>query len=185
MPDPLIGPASSDAGGIAARRGFRVQDHVAARLALEMLQDPDIEQLECETADDIILRRKRQGGTVNEYVQVKTTEAERKWSIAELCARDKARKGSSVAERSLLSDQFGGTAWFRFVTTRAVATKLSPFLQPRNDRRASAAEIDALIASFRKRHPDVKSKSGLGLGDWAARMLWEVEGDDRRVPRTR
>lgn len=180
MPDPLIGPAASDAGGIAARRGFRVQDHVAARLALEMLQDPDIEQLECETADDITLRRRHQGETVNEYIQVKTTEADNKWSITELSARDKSRKGSSVCEKSLLSDKFDGTAWFRFVTTRAVSTKLSPFLQPRAERHGSP-DLDALVGSFRKRYPDVKSKSGLGLGDWAQRMLWEVEGEERSL----
>jgi len=180
MPDPLIGPTSSDAGGIAARRGFRVQDHVAARLALEMLQDPDIEQLECETADDIILRRRHEGEAVNEYIQVKTTEADKKWSITELSARDNSRKGSSVCEKSLLSDQFDGTAWFRFVTTRAVSTNLSPFLQPRS-KRSGSAELDALVSSFRKRYPDVKSKSGLGLGEWAERMFWEVEGEERSL----
>lgn len=180
MADPLIGPTSTDAGGIAARRGFRVQDHVAARLALEMLRDPDIDQLECETGDDIILRRRHGGNIVNEYIQVKTTEADTKWNITELTARDKSRKGSSVCEKSLLSDKFGDTAWFRFVTTRAVSTKLLPFLQPRNERHGSS-ELDALVGSFRKRYSDVKSKSGLGLGEWAERMLWEVEGEERSL----
>jgi hypothetical protein len=180
MLNPLIIPAASDAGGIAARRGFRVQDHVAARLALEMLQTPDIEQLECETGDDIILRRADRGMPVNEYIQVKTTEAEGKWSITELTARDKSRKGSSVCEKSLLSDRFGGTAWFRFVTTRAVSTKLAPFLRARTNRDGFAA-FDDLVATFRKRYPDVKSGTGLGLGEWAERMLWEVEGEERSL----
>lgn len=180
MADPLIGPTASDAGGIAARRGFRVQDHVAARLALEMLQEQDVEQLECETGDDIILRRRLGGQTINEYIQVKTTESDRKWSVAELSARDKSRKGSSVCEKSLLSDQFDGTALFRFVTTRAVSTKLSPFLQPRAERRGSQ-DFDALVGSFRKRYPDVKSRSGLGLGEWAERLFWEVEGEERSL----
>ncbi|WP_343061258.1 dsDNA nuclease domain-containing protein [Novosphingobium flavum] len=180
MHDPLISPAASDAGGIAARRGFRVQDHVAARLALEMLQAPGIEQLECETGDDIILRRTDKAMSVNEYIQVKTTEAEGKWNITELTTRDKSRKGSSVCEKSLLSDRFGGTAWFRFVTTRAISTKLAPFLRARANRNGFAA-FDDLVAAFRKRYPDVKSGSGLGLGEWAERMLWEVEGEERSL----
>lgn len=157
-----------------------MQDHVAARLALEMLQAPDIEQLECETGDDIILRRTDKAMSVNEYIQVKTTEAEGKWNITELTTRDKSRKGSSVCEKSLLSDRFGGTAWFRFVTTRAISTKLAPFLRPRANRDGFAA-FDDLVAAFRKRYPDVKSGSGLGLGEWAERMFWEVEGEERSL----
>lgn len=157
-----------------------MQDHVAARLALEMLQAPDIEQLECETGDDIILRRTDNGMSVNEYIQVKTTEAEGKWSITELTTRNQSRKGSSVCEKSLLSDRFAGTARFRFVTTRAVSTKLAPFLRPRTNRNGFPA-FDDLVAIFRKRYPDIRSASGLGLGEWAERMFWEVEGDERSL----
>ncbi|MEX6508835.1 dsDNA nuclease domain-containing protein [Jiella sp. M17.18] len=180
MPEPLIGPTASDAGGIAARRGFRVQDHVAARLALEMLQDPSIEQLECETGDDIILRRMESGEAVIEYVQVKTTEAERKWSIKELTEREKARKGSSVCEKSLLCDRHNAIAWFRFVTTRAVSAKLSPFQRPRS-KRAGVLAFNQLVTSFGMRYKDVKSASGRGLGDWAEQLLWEVEGDEQAL----
>lgn len=180
MHDPLIGPEASDAGGIAARRGFRVQDHVAARLALEMLRDPTIEQLECETGDDIVLRRKDGDERVFEYVQVKTTEKEAKWNITELTARDKGRKRSSVCEKSLLCDKHGGTAWFRFVTTRAVSSKLSPFQQSRA-KRSGRQDFDDLVAGFRKRYRDVTSGSNRGLGDWAAGLLWEVEGNEEAL----
>jgi len=177
MHDPLIGPDASDAGGIAARRGFRVQDHVAARLALEMLRDPTIEQIECETGDDIVLRRRDGDETVFEYIQVKTTEKDTKWNISELTARDKSRKRSSVCEKSLLCDRHDGLAWFRFVTTRAVSSKLSPFQQSRADR-SGRKDFNDLVAGFQKRYQDVKSDSGRGLGDWAAELFWEVEGDE-------
>ncbi|RYE97929.1 MAG: DUF4297 domain-containing protein, partial [Oxalobacteraceae bacterium] len=177
MHNPLIGPGASDAGGIAARRGFRVQDHVAARLAIEMLRDPAIEQLECETADDIVLRRTEGGEAVFEYVQVKTTEKDAKWSITELTARDKNRKRSSVCEKSLLCDIHGETAWFRLVTTRAISTKLSPFKLSRSNRTGSS-DFNDLLVSFGKRFRDVKSASGRSLGDWAKQLLWEVEGDE-------
>ena len=53
-------------------------------------------------------------------------------------------------------------------------------MQPRNERHGSS-ELDALVGSFRRRFLDVKSKSGLGLGEWAERMLWEVEGEERSL----
>jgi hypothetical protein len=180
VPDALLGPAASDAGGIAARRGFRVQDHVAARLALDMLRDTTIVQLECETGDDIVLRRKVNDSLVIEYVQVKTTERESKWNIKELTVRDKGRKQTSICEKSLLCDKHGGTAWFHLVTTRAASAKLSPFLRSR-DKRIGFEEFDRLVATFGKRYRDIKSASGRGLREWAETLLWEVEGDEEAL----
>lgn len=174
-------PAStSDSGGIAARRGFRIQDHVAARIALEMLQDPAVIQLECETGDDIVLRRNEDGADINEYVQVKTTEKDGKWTITELATRDANRKGSSVCEKSLLCDKHGAMAWFRFVTTRAVSAKLIPFTRARG-KRSTDTKHAALVTSFSKKYKDVKSASGHTLGDWSRELLWEVEGDERSL----
>ncbi|KST57979.1 hypothetical protein AO398_23700 [Methylobacterium sp. GXS13] len=171
---------ASDAGGIAARRGFRIQDHVAARIALETLLDPDAVRLECETADDIVVRRSGAGGLINEYVQVKTTEADSKWNLTELAARTKGRKGSSVCERSLLCDTDGDTAWFRLVTTRAVSAKLVPFTRERG-RRDGEAAFEALVGNFAKKYKDTKSNSGRTLADWSRHLLWEVEADERSI----
>lgn len=169
--------APTDAGGIAARKGFRIQDHVAARLALEMLHDPKILQLECETGDDVVLRRTEAGQTIIEYVQVKTTEIDAKWSIKELTSRVDSKQGSSVCEKSLLCDKHGEIAWFRFVTTRAVSAKLQPFRRPRV-KRAGYSAFEGLVTSFSKKFKTVKSVSGRTLADWASNMLWEVEGEE-------
>lgn len=169
--------ASTDAGGIAARKGFRIQDHVAARLALEMLNDSTILRLECETGDDVVLRRIEAGQTIIEYVQVKTTEIDSKWSIKELTARVDNKQGSSVCEKSLLCDQHGEIAWFRFVTTRAVSATLQPFRRPRV-KRAGYTDLEKLVTSFSKKFKTVKSASGRTLADWASNMLWEVEGEE-------
>ena len=40
----------SDAGGVAARLGFKYQDHVAASFVLDMIGDPNVLQVECEIA---------------------------------------------------------------------------------------------------------------------------------------
>ncbi|WP_439370882.1 dsDNA nuclease domain-containing protein [Bradyrhizobium sp. DASA03120] len=44
-------------GGPIARAGFLYQDHVAAKYCIEMLLDPALEQVWCETLDDITLIR--------------------------------------------------------------------------------------------------------------------------------
>ena len=169
---------SSDAGGIAARKGFRIQDHVAARLALEMMHNTDIIQIECETGDDIVLRRNDGGAEIIEYVQVKTTESDSKWNIKELTTRVKSKVGSSVCEKSLLCDKHGETAWFRFVSTRDISTKLAPFKRPRLKRNAGDADHAALISSFSGKYKTVLSTSGRGLGEWSETLLWEVEGSE-------
>lgn len=171
---------ASDAGGIAARRGFRVQDHVAARIALEMLQDPTIHRLECETADDIVVRRGAAAARVSEYVQVKTTESDGKWNLTELTARDKGRKGTSICERSLLCDAGGDEPWYRIVTTRAVSAKLAPFTRDRAKRSGEAA-FEALVQAFAKKYPDVRSRSDQTLAYWSRSLLWEVESDERAL----
>lgn len=173
MPKELSNIApSSDAGGIAARKGFRVQDHVAARLALEMIYDSAILQLECETGDDVVLRRVVAGQTVIEYIQVKTTQIDSKWNIRELTTRVDRKQGSSICEKSLLCDKHGEIAWFRFVSTRAVSTKLQPFKRPRS-KRGSDASLAVLVNKFSKKFKTLKSASGRTLGDWASNLLWE------------
>src|SRR4051794_11745296 len=112
MPVSLIDPKHvSDAGGVAGRRGFRYQDHVAAGFVIDMLWDAELLQVECETGDDIALRWERDGKATIEFVQVKTTEDDTKWSIKELVEREPpSRVGSSLAEKSLACDVHGGDA---------------------------------------------------------------------------
>jgi hypothetical protein len=43
---------ASDAGGVAARQGFKYQDHVAAFFVLAMIDDERLLRVECESADD-------------------------------------------------------------------------------------------------------------------------------------
>lgn len=172
--------ASSDAGGIAARKGLRFQDHVAARLTIEMLDDPNILQVECETADDIVLRRKENGKAVIEYIQVKTTEKDSKWTISELTRRDKGKIGSSICEKSLLCDKHGEIAWFRFVSTRAIAKQLKPFQENRS-KRTNCSDLEELASRFSDKFSTVQSASRRTVYDWAKNMLWEVDGDEETL----
>lgn len=176
MPVALIDPNDTNAsGGIPARRGFRFQDHVAASLVVEMLADPKISQIECETADDIAIRWVPEADIDIEYIQVKTTDGESKWKFSELTNREKGKKLSSLCEKSLMCDKFGGRVRFRYVSSREVRKDLQPFRKEWNKRSPDDSVLAALVSRIGNKYQDVKSLSGRTLVDWASAFYWQVE----------
>ena len=73
----------SDSGGVGAKKGFLYQDYAAAYFLLKMLRDKSIISIRCEVTDDIDVVYQ----DYIEYVQVKTTDAERKWTLKEFIMR--------------------------------------------------------------------------------------------------
>ena len=57
-------------GGPLARVGFSYQDEVAVAFCIEMLNDPSLLKIHCETHDDILLFRVADDGPNAEFVQV-------------------------------------------------------------------------------------------------------------------
>ncbi|KRQ12307.1 hypothetical protein AOQ73_04150 [Bradyrhizobium pachyrhizi] len=117
----------SDAGGVAARIGFKYQDHVAASFVLEMIGDPRIVQVECETSDDITRILRFEGREFPEYVQVKTTDRDKNWTATEIASRANKNAPTSLIEKSLLADKHGPGARFRIVTRRSVNASLDEY----------------------------------------------------------
>ncbi len=176
---PLIGPNTSDSGGVAGRRGFRFQDHVAARFLIQLLQQHNLTQIECETGDDIVLRWDDGVTRHNEYVQVKTTDSSSKWSLSEICERSPASsKGTSLVERSLATEQFPGPSLFRFVTVRDVRSDLIPLRIARADRfdHNVADAFASLAPRIAKKLPGSISPQGTTVEHWTHAMLWETIG---------
>lgn len=165
----------SDAGGVAARQGFKYQDHVAAMFILKMIEDSRISRVECETADDILLAWKNGTAEVPEYVQVKTTEGDRKWSQSEILARTRAKAPTSLVEKSLLCDVAATDALFRIVSRRDVNKGLACLkLALTNRHRATAAE--ELGKRFGGKW-NTKSSAGRDLAYWTKNAIWQVTGD--------
>lgn len=178
----LVDPAlANDAGGVAGRIGYDFQAHVAAGFVLDMIADPELLQVECETADDVTLRWERGGRQEIEYVQVKTTDGNSKWGIQELTARDKSKFGSSLMEKSLACDAFPGNPLFRFVSTRDVRGELVLFKARRPSRPNPDPRFAKLVGSFGAKHKTYKSPQGRTTADWAASMLWDVEGNEKAL----
>ncbi len=152
-----------------------------------MLADSSVLAVEFETADDITVRKIDADGQVNEYIQVKTTEDDRKWSFKELTDRatkdGKKVPGSSLCEKSLACDRFPGRAEFCFVTSRDVQRNLRPFLIGRDKRTVSQEYIEELSLKFGRKYKTFSSPNGRSLEDWASSMHWRVavSSDTQRI----
>jgi Cap4, dsDNA endonuclease domain len=99
-------------GGPTARAGFLYQDHVAARFCIEMLRNPNLAAVWCETLDDITLLWTPSGGGVTvEFVQVKSIDLGQMWSIALICEGGK----KSLVAHSLAQHRCHEPCCFRVV----------------------------------------------------------------------
>lgn len=78
-------------GGPIARGGFNYQDHIAGAFCLEMLRDPNLRAVWCETQDDLLLDKMVNGQLSVEFIQVKSDTLNQLWSIAKVCEREKCQ----------------------------------------------------------------------------------------------
>jgi hypothetical protein len=167
-------------GGVIARHGFDVQDHVAAGFFLSLLDCADLHEVWCETHDDITLIWRNSSAQEVEFVQVKSNELDQLWSLAKLCDREKKGKapqtGTSIYERSLANDRCKEPCRFRVVTCRPANSELVvltlPYLAP--DRIAKQAELDGLSKEIESRASGFLSSNGNGPSFWLSRLFWDV-----------
>lgn len=176
-------------GGTVARRGFAVQDHVAANHCLEMLENPALTQVWCETQDDVTLLWVNGHGEEVEFVQVKAHEFNQLWTIAKLLEKENAKdsdgNGSSkskqkkkekhcILEKSLQYDRCKEPVRFRIVTTRPVKDELIHLTHPLNSpsRDKSAESYTALCEKLKEKVGSFKSVNGNDYTYWIDRTLW-------------
>lgn len=163
-------------GGPAARQGFKYQDHVAVSFIVKMLRDSSYVQIECETADDIVAVFQHSGLTVFEYIQVKTTEGNHKWNWKEVTDLENKKAESSLFQKSLKCDIRSGTARFRIVTKRDVATILEGFkteLVKRLLPDTTTERSEALLKKFKT----FCSPQNRDFSYWAENFVWQVYGE--------
>lgn len=170
-----------ETGGVEARHGFDVQDHVAAGYLISMLSTPSLTQVWCETHDDITLIWKGTCGEEVEFVQVKSNELDQLWSVAKLCDRERTRArpdglGTSILERSLANDRCSEPCRFRIVTCRPVQEELELLTYPLASecRVADCNRLQRLDAEIGKRVGPFRSPNGNGHSSWLSRSVWDV-----------
>ena len=170
-----------ETGGVEARQGFGLQDHVAAGFCIEFTSNCSLQQVWCETQDDITLIWETPDGELAEFVQVKGNEPDQLWSIAMLCEREgksKAKKvGTSILERSLMYDRCLEPCIFRVVTSRPVMAELEILTYSlESDYRCTAVEVHGkLVASLTAAVGDFQSENSRCCKFWASSTTWQVE----------
>jgi hypothetical protein len=166
----------SEEGGPIARTGFNYQDEIAVGYLLDMLEDPSILKVHCETHDDVVLvSQSTSTQVVAEYVQVKGSEEDKYWSVADLCVRAKGKARSSIYETSLERDKHCEQSRFRIVTLRPVNQDLKILTHTRDasNRANDSVKTTELIAAIEEKCEDAKSEKGNGADFWVRNCLWE------------
>ncbi len=178
-----------ETGGIVARKGFSFQDHVAVCFLLDMYENEDLEQVWCETQDDVTLVKKNSSGGCVEFIQAKSNELNHLWSVAELCKQIK--KGSegtknprpSILERSFQYDRCKEPCCFRVITTVGPNKDLSILKLSRNspERERNSEKFDTLKQKIREKLPEAKSPKGNTTDYWVENTKWDARHDLRAV----
>jgi len=165
-----------ESGGVEARQGFGLQDHVAAGFCLDMIGESRLVQVWCETQDDITLILDGQGGHEVEFVQVKGHDLDQLWSVAKLYERERKNTASKVAGRSILekslsNDRCVEPCSFRIVTCRPVQSELSVLTHPLGSSYRSTSEaaeaMRRLIEQLQVKLGQIESENGNGIDFWS------------------
>lgn len=170
-----------ETGGIVARDGFDFQDHVAARFCLEMLDDPSLHEVWCETQDDITLIWETKEGRKNEFIQVKGNKLDQLWSLALLCQKEKKQETNSapasIYEKLLANDRFSEKSLFRIVTRMEVKKELRLLKTPINSpaRNPEGDGYKALCEGINNYSGAFCSPKDNGSEYWVSNTLWDAE----------
>jgi len=173
-----------ETGGVENRKGIAFQDHVALSFCLRMLGDVDLVEVWCETQDDITLMWRVQGkGLVAEFVQAKSNELDKLWSISDPCIREKGKEGTSIVERSLAYDRCAELTRFRIVTARPFRTVLNPMTLRRGckERKAAAPKLAELQKKFAEKIGSYKSPNGATCHEWVERTKLDARHSQQAV----
>ena len=168
--------APLDQGGVIARQGFLYQDHIAALFCLEMLRNPSLAEVWCETHDDIALIWKCDGGCSVEFVQVKSEDPGQFWSVALLCERPAGKAGTSVPERALARARCSEPTRFRMVTAVSVNEALKVLQLPRTGpaRQTHRTAMDQLEAAITSKLGTLSGPNGMDCRAWLEASRWLV-----------
>lgn len=183
---PSIDDAAPDEeGGPIARTGFNYQDEIAVSFLIEMLETPTLVKVHCETHDDVILVRQQESSAplLAEFVQVKASEQDKLWSVADISQRKGGKAGTSIFETSLGRDKHAEASTFRLVTLRPVVTGLEglTYICGTPSRSPDTDAMKTLCADLEKRFPGITSPKGNGSSYWLENCFWDQRHSEELV----
>ena len=173
-----------ESGGTIARGGFIYQDHIAVSFLLDMVADELLEEVWCETHDDITLLKRGYNGEEVEFVQVKNVHLDSFWSTTKLCQREKTSTntdghGSSLLEKSFAHDRCAEPCKFRIVTSLPTNASLKVLTLPFDSpiREIGSDEFNKLTATVRKKFGTLISPNNNDVVYWLSNAKWQVESE--------
>ncbi len=170
MDIPLETMDANDAGGVGAKKGFLYQDLAAAFYLSQMLFDKKLKTIRCEVTDDIDLVF----DCYTEYVQVKTTDSEKLWSIDELSKISSKGKQDSILHKSLSCDKTPGlTCRFRILSPRGLNSYLT-YLKIKITDRNDKPGREKIINSINKKLKKFVSTNNNNGEYWVDNFWWEI-----------
>jgi hypothetical protein len=181
-----------ETGGTISRGGFVYQDHIAVSFLLEMVSDKSLEEVWCETHDDITLIWHGEIGQEVEFVQVKNISLDAFWSVAKLCKREKTNEnqggdGTSLLEKSLAQDRCAEPCKFRIVTSLPTSAPLKtltlPLTSPNRD--ISGEEFNRLINLVQKKINNLISPNNHDVIYWLKNAKWQVESENEIITKNK
>lgn len=163
-------------GGTENRKGIDFQDHIAADFCLDMILGNGLEEVWCETQDDITLIWKRDEKIEVEFVQVKNNTSFTAWSTSILCDRKGKGIGHSILEKSLANDRCEEKCCFRIITAQSVNDdlKILTYDIKSLSRNSMFNPYDDLNVDLDKRVNDFKSQNGNDYKFWVENIQWDV-----------
>lgn len=171
-------------GGTISRSGFIYQDHVAVFFLLKMTADKSLEEIWCETHDDITLIWCGNQGQEVEFVQVKNLTLKSFWSVTKLCQREKTSvntsgHGASLLEKSFAHDRCSEPCKFRIVTSLPTNDSLKILSMPLEApaRKSGSAELVKLTEEISKKLDAVLSPNNHDVSYWINNARWQVESE--------
>jgi hypothetical protein len=140
-----------------------------------MIESENLNQVQCETHDDITLVWQDDDTEKVEFVQVKKIDLDQLWSIAKLCERDNGN-GSSILEKSLSRERCIEECVFRVVTDVGVKKELDLLTYGYDDprRNKDTKEFKKLHNAVAKKIGDFKSPKDHDCAYWLYNVYWDI-----------
>lgn len=180
----IHGLAPLESGGTISRGGFMYQDHVAVSFLLEMAINKSLEEVWCETHDDVTLIWRGTGGQEVEFVQVKNISLKSFWSVTKLCQREKTNantdgSGTSLLEKSFAHDRCSEPCKFRIVTSLPTNDSLKVLTTPLNSpvRKDGSDEFNKITTVVTGKFSTVMSPNNHDVVYWLRNTKWQVESE--------
>jgi hypothetical protein len=150
-----------------------------------MVTNQLLEEVWCETHDDITLLWHGEKEQEVEFVQVKNLSLNALWSVAKLCKREKTNEnpqgiGSSILEKSFAHDRCIEPCKFRIVTSLPTNDLLKVLTLPLNspNRDLKDENFGRLIKEVKDKVNGLTSPNGHDVIYWLTNSMWQIMSQD-------